>query len=62
MHIISRKALKTFWEQNADSKAPLLRWFQIVERSTFCQLRGFAPDVSECRSSESIRGIQHRRQ
>ena len=35
MHIISRKNLRTFWEQHPDSKAPLSRWFKIVKRSNF---------------------------
>lgn len=35
MHVISRKALRTFWEQHPDSKAPLVRWFQIVDRTNF---------------------------
>lgn len=35
MHVISRKALRTFWERYPGSKAPLLRWFQIVRRTRF---------------------------
>ncbi len=35
MHVISRKALQTFWARYPDSKAPLLRWFQIVRRTQF---------------------------
>jgi mRNA interferase HigB len=35
MHIISRKALRQFWEKHADSKGPLTRWYQIVERTDF---------------------------
>jgi mRNA interferase HigB len=35
MHIISRKALKRFWEQHPDSQAPLIRWYKIIEKSGF---------------------------
>jgi mRNA interferase HigB len=35
MHVISRKALRTFWEKHRDSRDSLVRWHQIVERSTF---------------------------
>lgn len=35
MHIISRKALKTFWEEHSDSEGPLTRWFQIVSKTDF---------------------------
>ena len=35
MHVISRKALRTFWESYPDSKAPLVRWFQIMRRTEF---------------------------
>jgi mRNA interferase HigB len=38
MHIISRKALRQFWEKHADSKDPLTRWYQIVERTDFDSL------------------------
>jgi mRNA interferase HigB len=48
MHIISRKALRLFWDKNPDSKAPLLRWYQIVERSNyqnFAELRKTFPSA-----------------
>ena len=35
MHVISRKALRTFWEVHSDSKAGLARWYQLVRRTTF---------------------------
>ncbi len=35
MHVISRKALRLFWEQHPDSKSPLVRWHQIVSRTNF---------------------------
>ena len=35
MHIISRKALRQFWQQHPDSESPLSRWFKIVRRTDF---------------------------
>jgi mRNA interferase HigB len=35
MHVISRKALREFWERFPTSKAPLVRWHQIVDRTAF---------------------------
>ena len=35
MHIISRKALRQFWEQYPDSKGALVRWFKIVSQNEF---------------------------
>jgi mRNA interferase HigB len=35
MHVISRKALRKFWEIHSDGKAPLARWFKIVRRTKY---------------------------
>jgi mRNA interferase HigB len=35
MHVISRKALTVFWSKYPDSKKALLRWFKIVNQTTF---------------------------
>ncbi len=35
MHIISRKALKDFWEKHPDSEKPLKTWFKIVNGSKY---------------------------
>ena len=35
MNIISKKALKDFWEEYPDSKTPLLTWFKIVKVSKY---------------------------
>jgi len=35
MHIISRKALRLFWQRYPDSKESLSRWFKIIDRTTF---------------------------
>ena len=39
MHIISKKALREFWEQYPDSETPLRRWFRIIDKNDF---RNFA--------------------
>jgi mRNA interferase HigB len=35
MHVISRKALRSFWEQHPDSKHALSRWFKIMSQCEF---------------------------
>ena len=35
MHIISKKALKDFWEEYPDSEIPLKTWFKIVKASKY---------------------------
>jgi mRNA interferase HigB len=35
MHVISRKALREFWERFPDSQPSLERWYRIVERTEF---------------------------
>ena len=35
MHIISRKALQTFWNRRPESKSALARWYKIMQRSDF---------------------------
>ena len=50
MHIISRKALRLFWEKYPDSKTALARWFKIVERSnyqSFNELRETFPSADK---------------
>jgi mRNA interferase HigB len=35
MHIISRKALREFWDRHPDSQSPLSRWYTIVRKTDF---------------------------
>ena len=35
MHIISRKALRDFWERRPESQDPLTRWYTIVKKTDF---------------------------
>jgi mRNA interferase HigB len=48
MHIISRKALRSFWERYPESELPLIRWYKIMERSAFgnfAELRATFPSA-----------------
>ena len=50
MHVISRKALREFWEKYPDSKAPLSRWFKIMEKQdfgNFAELRAIFPNADK---------------
>ncbi len=50
MHIISRKALRQFWEKHPDSQSPLSRWYQVVNKSEFTrfdELRATFPSVDK---------------
>lgn len=50
MHVISRKALRIFWQRHPDAKAPLLRWYQVMSRtifSSFAQLRTSFPTADK---------------
>jgi mRNA interferase HigB len=35
MDVISRKALRQFWERHPDSKSPLNRWSKILQKNDF---------------------------
>jgi len=35
MHVISRKALRQFWERHPDSEMALARWFKIMQHTEF---------------------------
>lgn len=48
MHVISRKALRLFWEQHPDSQSPLVRWYKIVRQTefqNFAELRQVFPSA-----------------
>jgi len=50
MHVISRKALREFWEKYPNSKTPLSRWFKIMEKQdfgTFAELRSIFPSADK---------------
>jgi mRNA interferase HigB len=48
MHVISRKALRTFWERRSDSEQPLRRWHQLMtttDFASFAELRASFPSA-----------------
>jgi mRNA interferase HigB len=48
MHVISRRALREFWEGHPDAEGPLLRWYQIMARTdfdSFADLRATFPSA-----------------
>lgn len=50
MHIISKKALRQFWERRPDSKLALARWYKIVhltEYKSFSELRSTFPSADK---------------
>ena len=38
MHIISRKALRDFWEKHPDAKGPLEAWFRVAKQTSWRRL------------------------
>jgi len=50
MHVISRKALRQFWERHPDSEIALVRWFRIMQQTEFRgfnELRGVFPSADK---------------
>ncbi|MBI5652306.1 MAG: type II toxin-antitoxin system HigB family toxin [Chloroflexi bacterium] len=50
MRIISRKALRQFWERHPDSQSALARWFKIIEHAhprNFNELRAIFPSADQ---------------
>lgn len=50
MHVISKKVLREFWEKCPDSKAPLTRWFKIMDKQdfgNFAELRATFPSADK---------------
>lgn len=48
MHVISRKALRQFWEKYPDSETTLIRWVKIMNLAsfqTFDELRSLFPSA-----------------
>jgi mRNA interferase HigB len=48
MHVISRKALRQFWEKYPDSETALIRWFKLMNSmdfQTFDELRSVFPSA-----------------
>lgn len=50
MHVISRKALRQFWQKYPESETALIRWFRLVnlsEFNTFDELRSVFPSADK---------------
>lgn len=50
MHVISRKALRLFWELHPDSEMPLARWAKLMDGSefaNFAELRSVFPNADK---------------
>ena len=50
VHVISRKALRRFWERHPDSQEALVRWFRIVSKTefaSFAELRRAFPSADQ---------------
>ena len=48
MHVISKKALREFWEKYSDSQTPLRRWFTLITKNSFrsfTELRAVFPSA-----------------
>ena len=48
MHVISRKALRAFWELHPEAEEPLRRWFKLAklaEWSNFAELKADCPSA-----------------
>jgi mRNA interferase HigB len=48
MHIISKKLLREFWQENPDSEIPLSNWYKLVQKSNWqnpAQLRKDFPQA-----------------
>lgn len=46
MHIISKKALREFWEKHPNSKEPLLNWYSITKKADWGNLAEVKNDFS----------------
>ena len=66
MRIISKKALREFWERHPDAKEPLLAWYREVKRANWDtpaglkEMYGNASLVGDNRVIFNIRGNNYR--
>lgn len=65
MHIISRKALRLFWQREPESEQPLRRWYKLMTTTdfdSFAELRETFPtaDVVEDLTVFNIGGNKYR--
>ena len=65
MHVISKKALREFWERYPDSQMPFRRWFKLITKNSFrnlAELRAVFPtaDLVENLTVFNIGGNKYR--
>jgi mRNA interferase HigB len=53
MHVISKSALRVFWEEHADAKGPLESWFKLTEQAAWHNLA----DVRRSFNSADVVGV-----
>lgn len=61
MRIISRKALKTFWEQHANSEQALKTWFSEAKKAdwkNFAEVKAMYPSASLLRDNRIVINIK----
>ena len=51
VHVISRKALRLFWEQHPDSEIALRRWLKVIRHTDF---KNFAELRTAFRSADKV--------
>ena len=51
MHVISKKALREFWQKHIEAEEPLRRWFEITDKAEWHNLAETKADYA---SAESV--------
>ncbi len=51
MYVISKKALREFWQEHIEAEEPFRRWFEIADRAKWHNL---AEAKADCPSAESV--------
>ncbi|HZW35035.1 MAG TPA: type II toxin-antitoxin system HigB family toxin [Isosphaeraceae bacterium] len=51
MHVISRRALREFWEVHADAEEPLRRWFKLATKAKWAN---FAELKADCPGADRV--------
>jgi mRNA interferase HigB len=54
MHVISRKALREFWDSHPDAEDPLRRWFKLAKHAEWSH---FADLKADCPSADSVEDV-----
>jgi mRNA interferase HigB len=54
MHVISRKALRAFWELYPEAEEPLRRWFKLAKTAEWIN---FAELKADCPSADFLQNV-----